>query len=278
MKSIPVRSLKEKTASGSENFVVRNVRGMNEIVRDVHRHDFFFVLALKKGEGSHSIDFIPHSIHNYSVFFIRPGQVHKLQLKAGSVGFIMQFDTNFYDPRDNASRALLRRASEKNYCQLNAAAFGNLFTILATIFREYTDQRDGYREVIKASLAIFIIELVRNRRDNEQALRESSYEQTRLDEFRELLERSIAQHKQPSYYAEKLNLSLYQLNAITKSMLGKTCSDVINEHIILEAKRYLLATTDQVNQIAYHLGYEDPSYFIRFFKRHTGRSPEAFRK
>ena len=74
-----------------------------------------------------------------------------------------------------------------------------------------------------------------------------------------------------------LNLSTYQLNAITKTTLGKTCSDLINEYIILESKRYLLATSNQVNQIAYHLGYEDVSYFIRFFKKHTGYSPETFR-
>ena len=74
-----------------------------------------------------------------------------------------------------------------------------------------------------------------------------------------------------------MSLSAYQLNNITKTTLGKTASDVINDHIILEAKRYLLATSEQVNQIAYHLGYEDTSYFIRFFKKHTGKTPDAFR-
>ncbi|MBL7932446.1 MAG: AraC family transcriptional regulator, partial [Bacteroidia bacterium] len=70
----------------------------------------------------------------------------------------------------------------------------------------------------------------------------------------------------------------YQLNSITKSLLGKTCSEIINEQIILEARRYLLATSNQVNQIAYQLGYEDVSYFIRFFKKHTGHSPDSFRQ
>ncbi|HRW99910.1 MAG TPA: AraC family transcriptional regulator [Cyclobacteriaceae bacterium] len=48
--------------------------------------------------------------------------------------------------------------------------------------------------------------------------------------------------------------------------------------MLLEAKRYLLATSNQVNQIAFQLGYEDVSYFIRFFKKLTGNTPEAFRK
>jgi len=277
MKIIPVRSLKERDPVTPESFLIRDLRAMKDVVRDSHRHDFFFVLALKKGRGSHEIDFVSHTVRDYSIFFIRPGQVHKLQLKAGSIGYIMQFDIDFYAPPDNAARTLLRRAGDRNYCQLTASAFRELFSTLTTIFHEYTEKREGYREVIRASLSIFIIGLVRNRRRRAEIPHENFYEQKRLDEFCELLEINFALQKQPSYYAEKLNLSLYQLNAITKLMLGKTCSVLIQDRIILETKRYLLATTYQISQIAYHLGYDDPSYFIRFFKKHTGQSPEMFR-
>jgi len=84
--------------------------------------------------------------------------------------------------------------------------------------------------------------------------------------------------KSASEYAKLLSLSSYQLNAITKGSVGKTVSDLINEQILLEAKRYLLATPNPVKDVADLLGYEDVSYFIRFFKKHTGHSPEAFRK
>jgi AraC family transcriptional regulator, transcriptional activator of pobA len=60
--------------------------------------------------------------------------------------------------------------------------------------------------------------------------------------------------------------------------VGKTVAQLIDEQIILEAKRYLLATPNQVKDIAWDLGYEDVSYFIRFFKKHTGLTPDAFRK
>jgi YesN/AraC family two-component response regulator len=59
--------------------------------------------------------------------------------------------------------------------------------------------------------------------------------------------------------------------------MAKTASELINEYIILEAKRYLLATPNQIKEIADQLGYEDVSYFIRFFRKQTGYSPEAFR-
>ena len=92
-----------------------------------------------------------------------------------------------------------------------------------------------------------------------------------------MLEKHIAIQKQVSHYTAMMNLSPYQLNEITKTSIGKTASELINEHIILEAKRYLLATTNQIKDIADQLGYEDPSYFIRFFRKHSGYSPEAFR-
>ena len=101
--------------------------------------------------------------------------------------------------------------------------------------------------------------------------------QERLEEFLELLDIHITTHKQVSQYTDLMNLSPYQLNEITKATLGKTPSALINEHIILEAKRHLLATPNQIKDIADQLGYEDPSYFIRFFRKHTGYSPEAFR-
>jgi AraC family transcriptional activator of pobA len=75
-----------------------------------------------------------------------------------------------------------------------------------------------------------------------------------------------------------LSMTPYQLNAITKGLLKKTVSELINEYIILEAKRLLVGTVNQVNQIADELGYDDPSYFIRFFKKQTGLTPEAFRQ
>ncbi|MBL7864795.1 MAG: helix-turn-helix domain-containing protein, partial [Cyclobacteriaceae bacterium] len=139
------------------------------------------------------------------------------------------------------------------------------------------DEKEGYREVIRAQLDIFFIEFVRNRKQGKPTATVDTYEQERLDEFMQLIETNVAIKKQVSDYTEMLNISSYQLSAITKRALGKTPSELIDDHIILESKRYLLATPDQVNQIAWHLGYEDPSYFIRFFKKHTGYSPEAFR-
>lgn len=283
MANIPVRHIRStgEEPKLSESFSIRDVHDMlggKDMVQELHRHDFFYILALEKGKGNHEIDFTTYQVRDRSIFIMRPGQVHQLTLRAGSTGYLMAFKTDFYYPNRAVSKDILRKATNKSLCQADDRRFRKLSSILNYIFQEYTNKQERYQEVIKSNLDIFFIELIRSRQNNNRpSAQGNSYMQERFDEFLELLETNIYKHKQVSEYADMLNLSGYQLNAITKALVGKTCSEVINEQIILESKRQLLATSDQVNHIAYQLGYEDSSYFIRFFRKHTGYSPEAFR-
>lgn len=283
MKKIPIRqlSLPQQELPSSERFKIRRVEdiiGDDDLMHDLHRHDFFFILALKKGKGRHEIDFVEYKVLDNSIFFIRPGQVHQLELKKGSTGFLVEFNNEFYQPKDKLSNQRLRKASHKNYCELEVNRFNRLQAILSSMFEEQASREEGYRDVIKSSLDIFFIEFVRqspNPKAEPAAV--NSYSQERFEEFSALLDKHIATLKQVAQYTDLMNLSPYQLNEITKSSVGKTASEIINDHIILEAKRYLLATTNQIKEIADQLGYEDFSYFIRFFKKHTGYTPDAFR-
>ncbi len=283
MDKIPIRHIKpaQKETDSSESFSIRDVRDLlagKDLVQELHRHDFFHILALEKGTGNHEIDFSSYEVCDHSVFFLRPGQVHQLTLKTGSTGFLVEFKNDFYFPHDKAANQLLRTASNKNLCHLDAKRFQKLLSILTYIFQEYTDKQEGYTEVIKANLGILFIELVRHRQNHiTPSNTNAPYAQERLEEFLNLMETHISDQKQVAQYADMLNLSTYQLNAITKATLGKKTSELINDYIILESKRYLLATSNQVSQIADHLGYDDISYYIRFFKKNTGYSPEAFR-
>jgi AraC family transcriptional regulator, transcriptional activator of pobA len=247
------------------------------MTQDLHRHDFFFILALKKGRGNHEIDFVSHAISDNSIFVLRPGQVHRLTLKTKREGYLMEFGNRFFSSTANSD--LLRKAASKCFCQLEAATANKLQAILNSIHEEYRNKNEGFQEVIKANLSIFFIELIRQRHNLAKGKNTHiGYGQQRLEDFLELLERDITEQKQVSHYTEKLNLSQFQLNSICKTLLGKSAARLIDDQILLEAKRYLLATSNQVNQISYYLGYEDVSYFIRFFKKHTGQTPEMFRQ
>ncbi|MBL7738435.1 MAG: helix-turn-helix domain-containing protein [Chitinophagaceae bacterium] len=284
MKTIPVRHITSAQGDRAKSgrFSIRDIQQVlngKDLLHDLHKHDFFFILLVQKGSGIHAIDFIEYEVKDYAVFIIRPGQVHRLELKAGSTGFLMEFDFAFYQPKHTITEQRWKKATSKNYCDVEAARFMKLHSVLANIYNEFSARQEGYTEAIQASLDLFFIEYIRQSHDPKGiANTKKSYTQQRFEELLRLLETNIGSMKNVSQYADLLSLSSYQLNAITKASAGKTVSDLINEQIILEAKRYLLATTNQVKDIADHLGYEDVSYFIRFFKKHTGHSPEAFRK
>ncbi|MBC8051905.1 MAG: helix-turn-helix domain-containing protein [Sphingobacteriaceae bacterium] len=283
MKSIPVRQIRSSFMEevSPERFNIRTLEevvGTKDLLHQLHRHNFFFILAVKDGSGTHDIDFTSYPVQNHSVFFIKPGQVHQLELKAGCSGYLMEFNNEFYHPINKSKIQRLRRASRKNLCQFDSPSFHRLDLIFKYILDEYADKQESYQDSIKANLDILMIELVRQGRFSEiSSPAAHPYTQERLEEFFDLLEKHIIIHKQVSQYTDLMNLSSFQLNEITKETVGKTSSQLINEHIILEAKRHLLATPNQVKEIAELLGYEDVSYFIRFFKKHTGYSPEAYR-
>jgi AraC family transcriptional regulator, transcriptional activator of pobA len=281
---IPIRSInsieREITPSGKFNIrKISTVLSGKDMAQKLHRHDFFFLLALERGSGEHIIDFTSYKIGNRSIFFLRPGQVHQLNLKKGSSGYLIEFDNSFYSPTEKLAAHVFRKVSSRNHCKPEAKRSNKLFSILETIYQEFIEKQERFAEVIKANMDILFIELARQSQNPDIAGNgRDSYAEERLDQLWELLRAHIAGTKQVAEYADMLHLSTYQLNAITKSRLGKTCSEVINEYIILESRRHLLATSNSVNSIALQLGYEDVSYFIRFFKRNTGYSPEAYRQ
>lgn len=283
MKKIPVRQITAQNKTiVSGLFKIRDVAGIldgKDLLHNLHRHDFFFILALQNGFGTHEIDFKSYELQNNSVFIVRPGQVHQLYLNADCTGFLAEFDTSFYHPKDKLANQRLVKAGNKNFCAFEEDRFKKLHDLLAYIFNEYVTMQDGYLDVIKANLDIFFIEFIRQSvNPHDISKKGSNYVQERFEEFMDLCSANINTYKQVSQYANLMNLSIYQINAITKETVGKAASEIINEQIILEASRYLLATSHQVKDIADHLGYEDISYFIRFFKKHTGYSPEVFRK
>ncbi|CCQ74508.1 helix-turn-helix domain-containing protein [Magnetospira sp. QH-2] len=95
--------------------------------------------------------------------------------------------------------------------------------------------------------------------------------------FRQLVEEHYRNHWPISAYAEALNLSQARLNRLCKSFADKGAGDLVQDRLALEAQRHLIYTSVTVEMIAYELGFQDPGYFSRFFKRRTGMAPGRFR-
>lgn len=98
-----------------------------------------------------------------------------------------------------------------------------------------------------------------------------------LQRFTRLLETHYREHWPIEHYAVELGISAAHLNALCRRLGGQSALQLINQRLLLEAKRCLVYTAMTVNQISDSLGFSEPAYFSRFFKRGCGLSPKAFR-
>lgn len=261
----------------AESISIRDVAEMLQgqtQTQPLHRHDFYFLLALSRGAGQHDIDFVSHAVRHHTVFVMRPGQVHQQTLASTCTGYLLQFPRELF-AHDPDGQRLLRTAARINAYHLEPMRFVRIEQALARMLQEYTHQERSFFLVMQAMLRVVLIELTRSL--TTPVSQEASAQHDVLELFNDLLTKHIRHHKSVAFYADRLHRSAFQLNALTKTLLGKTCSAVISDYVVLEARRQLLATNLQVNEIAARLGYDDPSYFIRFFRKHTGQSPEQFR-
>src|SRR5690606_558538 len=99
----------------------------------------------------------------------------------------------------------------------------------------------------------------------------------RIYHFLLLLDDHYITEKNVDFYAGKLNLSAKRLNQILKQKTGKTISQILQERTLTEAKHLLFVGKKSIKEIAYTLGFQDASYFSRFFKKMTKLSPDEFR-
>jgi AraC family transcriptional activator of pobA len=100
----------------------------------------------------------------------------------------------------------------------------------------------------------------------------------KLIKFIDLIEENYKKRLKISDYLRLMQISSRTLSNLTSQLLDKSPSEMINERIIAEAKRMLLSTSYNISKIGYHLGFDDDSYFVKYFKKHTSISPLDFRR
>ena len=144
--------------------------------------------------------------------------------------------------------------------------------------RELSWSAPGHTAAVDALLITLLVETLRLAHHAEMGAEPNASLQAGLvARFRALVEANYQQQLGLSAYAERLGVSIKRLRAACLSAAGSTPGRMIQDRVLLEAKRVLLYTNMSVAEAAYFLGYEDPAYFTRVFTRNHGASPRAFR-
>lgn len=258
------------------------VKDMLTYSKTPHRHDCFLILMVTDGKGSHTIDNIIYKVKPFALFFLMPGQVHSWEfsedIKGFAIFFKLDFYTNYIRERHLSNNPLFYHSSSiQNYLQLDPKTEGAIVDLLNIMYWEFINDAPNREEVLRNGLDIFLVRV--SRYCNCKKLLSSSHSQSKqVSNLQRLIDKDFRQLRLPNEYAEKMNISPKHLNAICKRTLNKTVSDLIHERIIIEAKRLLSFTDLRAKEVADDLGFNDKSYFLRFFKKKTGVTPDQFRQ
>lgn len=247
-----------------------------------HRHDFYHVVWVTRGTGVHIIDSDKFEVKPDSLFFMSPGQVHDFQLSDDAEGYTINFSAEFFALQLKNKNSLneipiydIEQPISAVY--LDAAQADELRKLIDGVAAEYECEQAGHHDVLRAYLAIFLTKASRMAEPSANGdLTQRSVAITRR--FKGLLEQHFRDMGEVADYARILRVTERALNEATRRAAGATAGKLIRERVMLEAKRLLLHSEVAVSQIADQLSFEDPAYFSRCFKKHTGRSPVDYRQ
>lgn len=253
----------------------------HQFIREPHKHNFYIILVVNQGTGTHTIDFKEFEVKPGAVFFMLPGQVHSWRLSQDADGFILFFTQGFY-AREYPNRMpsdfpFFHALLHTPVLNLSEADSGKLMPILHMLQQEHKHSRPMRDVMLSRYLDILLIELSRVYQPNVAKAGGKGKEQALLQNLERLIDGHYKEHQPVAFYAERLHVTPKHLNDICKSSLGKTTKELIQYRTLLEAQRLLVHADLTSSQIATELGYADTTYFFRFFKKQLGCTPEQFR-
>ena len=284
--NIPVYSLHNFSSNGriSQQFQVEVFDANRHFsVKYPHRHDFFEVLYLSKGSGFHIIDGNKYEIQPPCVFFMSPGQAHKIEFSSDIEGYIFIFTSEFYLINQTNQNRLIEfpfffSIRQENRPLILESKEDILF--LETLFKK------GIAEIAKGEN--YSVDLLRSVLDliltscailykTDKNLLTKGKGNVVVKRFLQLVEENYQNNLSVNEYADKLAITPNHLTQTVNQLTGKTSSQIIKSKQVLEIKRLLVHTNLTVTEIANHLNFPDQSYFTKFFKRETGFSPLQYR-
>lgn len=251
----------------------------HKFINQPHAHSDYIVVFFTKGKGTHYIDFEQYKVKSGSVFLLAPGQVHSWELSDDSDGYVFFHTEIFFN------QYFLNQKIEDfsffqfstNYPLINIpidkiANFRHYFEI---ILAESISNLGSKSLKILSIINLIYIDLQRLYINIEKHLESENWVRVKL--LQKYIDTNYKTLKNPSDYANLMHMSTRHLTRICNEVLNKNASRLINERIILEAKRLLTYSNETIYNIAEVLGFNDVSYFIKTFKLQTGMSPKVFR-
>jgi AraC-like DNA-binding protein len=268
---------------GVKHFWLDELEGLLERcpgLEQPHLQDFYSLLWVEEGEGFLKLDRYQVRIDRAKVLVITPGAISHLDCTSITKGKLICFTDDFFSLRYNnnsLAQFSFLKSGAKPAIRIPPESLNRWDTLLGLLTQEYRQQRNDSLKVLRSYLNILLTELERQY-DPSGAIKTRTINQEKIIAFEALIDQFYLQKKLPSEYAVLMHISANHLNKLCKKETGHTAGDLIRRRVNIEAQRLLHFTNLSINEIAIELGFEHSSYFITFFKKQNGLTPEQFRK
>jgi len=247
------------------------------------RRDTFYILFwITAGCGDYYIDFECYRIRPKTLFFVAPGQVHYWESSESINGYAIPFEEQLFHLYGTRtffeSLDLFKVIGGTSTLYLPERNAETIDRIVDQMYAEYSASLMGRKEAIVSLLQLLLIQAKRciAMSGNIQSPSRAAEELT--GKFLRFVEKEVTNDYHLQTYAEQLGITTGHLTEVIKEELGVTAGKLLRQRLTLEAKRWLVHTDLTVEQITEKLNFSDSSYFVRFFQREAGQTPQAFRE
>ncbi|WP_236648883.1 MULTISPECIES: helix-turn-helix domain-containing protein [Spirosoma] len=249
-------------------------------VDDIHKHTFYEIIWIERGESRQVIDYQEYAMRANSLFFISPGQLHSFEEWKPVTGGTIMFTADFFLLNHSNPDRLFELSFLDNFyanpCLLpDPDSYAEIKHTIDLLVAEHR-RADRSLPICQSLLHVLLHQVQRSiNTQTGQAVSKRYF--VIYKNFRNLVDAHFLENSTASTYAARLNITPHHLNEVTKRITGKTATEVIRSRSILEAKRLLTFTDQSVAEVAARLNYFDGSYFAKLFKAEVGLSPTAFK-
>lgn len=235
-----------------------------------HRKTVNDFILVTDGKMTKSAGIDSYEVTKNTIFLLPAGQITATtQISENLSGFYCHFSTDFIAE----SKSQIDILNKVPFLKLSSNDCFNLTNLLKRIENIYT-QNPNY-ELIRSYLFTFLTE-IKTLQKTEKNIGLTATEKIAF-EFKHILTKHVTNHHEARFYAKQLHVSPNHLNRCVKKVFRKSVTQHIADLLILEAKVLLHQQSIPIADISFSIGFEDPSYFGRFFKKQTRQTPTEFR-
>ena len=245
-------------------------------IDEPHKHDFFIINLFEKGRGTHTIDFVEYEVENHQIHLVFPDQVHQWIIEKETIGYQLMISRGWFESFLPALRFSASYYQNHPVIGISGELYQSLLYEFQMIQKELAAETTFWELIRKRSELIGL--LVSKSVEGTFKDFENYTSNPIITKFLNLISIHFKTERSVSFYAEKLNISANYLNIVCRKNLNTSASSLIQDRILLEAKRLLKVSEMSVKDIVYDLGFYDHASFSKFFKMQTGMTPSQFKE